>query len=97
VTGQASRAGRIKQRSGHTFKLALIVYAARLMNLDIVDDAVLLQMQESIWSSQLDSGGIPHFFDVNSVRKISSCPDATAEATAIAILSETISAVKRRT
>lgn len=80
----------------YTFKLALMVYALRLMNLDLVDNAVIQQMQECIWSSQLDSGGIPHFFDVNFEGKITSCPDATAEATAIAILSETITATNRK-
>ncbi len=80
----------------YTFKLALLVYAVRLMNLDLVDDAVLHQMQESIWSSQLDSGGVAHFFDVNFEHKITSCPDATAEAAAIAILSETVIAAGRK-
>jgi hypothetical protein len=79
----------------YTFKLALIVYAVRLLNLDVVDEAVLRQMQDNIWSSQLISGGIPHFFDVSSEGKITSCPDATAEATSIAILSETVTAAKR--
>ena len=80
----------------YTFKLALIVYAVRLMGLDLLDVEVLHQMQDRIWSSQLANGGIPHFFDVNSDRKITACPDATAEATAIAILGATVTAAKQK-
>jgi hypothetical protein len=73
-----------------TFKLALIVYAVRLMKLDVADEAILRQMQRAIWSAQVESGGLSHFIVTNSDGKNIPCPDATAEATAIAILSETI-------
>jgi hypothetical protein len=74
----------------YTFKLALVAYAVRLMNLDIVADSVLQQIQETTWSAQLESGGLAHFFSRESDGKVIPCPDATAEATAIAILSETV-------
>jgi hypothetical protein len=74
----------------YSFKLAAVIYAIRLMNIDVVEQEVLKQMQQCLWSTQLESGGIPHFFDVGPSYKITSCPDATGEATAITILSEVV-------
>lgn len=73
-----------------TFKLALIVYAVRLMKLDVADESILRQMRNTLWSAQVEPGGLSHFIVTNSDGKNIPSPDATAEATAIAILSETI-------
>ncbi len=83
-------AGETQSCRQFTFKLALIVYAVRVMDVSLEDRSILNQMQETVWSAQLASGGVAHFFDTDAGGKITPCPGATAEATAIAILSQTV-------
>jgi hypothetical protein len=80
----------------YAFKLALLIYAVRLMDLEGVDEAVVLQMRERLWAAQLESGGVPHYYDVSAAGQCLSCPDATGEATAIGILSETVAPARLR-
>ena len=91
------QSGEIPTYPHCSFKLGVLLYAIRLMGLE-TDDAIaprLDKMKRRLWSAQAEDGGIAHFVDVR--RNGSVAPrhrGSTGEATAIAILSETVQAVK---
>lgn len=75
----------------YTFKLAVLIYACTLLGLsnEYLDELDLMHRQLS--SAQLPSGGVSHFYDMDSSRKVVlPCPDATGEATAIFMLAKTV-------
>ncbi len=80
-----------------SFKLGVLLYAFRLMGLE-TDDAIaprLEKMRRRLWSAQTEEGGIAHFIDVRRDGEVAPRNrGATGEATAIAILSETVEAAK---
>ena len=79
----------------YSFKLAVLLYACKLLGLSSEFPAELDLMHRQLSAAQIPSGGIAHFFDVDSSRmQVLPCPDATGEATAIFILAETIIAVR---
>lgn len=81
-----------------SFKLGVLLYAIRLMGLE-TDDVIaprLEKMRRRLWSAQADDGGIAHFVHVGRDGEVAPrVRGATGEATAIAILSETVQSVKR--
>ena len=75
----------------YTFKLALLVYACERLGLKREFPKELELMHEQLSTSQLPSGGVSHFYDVDSSKKrITPGPDATGEATAIFMLAKTV-------
>jgi hypothetical protein len=80
----------------YSFKLAVLLYACRYMELDREFAEEIEKLEQVLNSVQLSDGGIPHFFDVESKNEICKpCPDATGEATAIFILAKTVSPPQR--
>jgi hypothetical protein len=81
----------------YTFKLASLLYACRLMGLDREFSSQMRLLEEQILTAQLPSGGVSHYMDVSSGRGlVTPGPDATGEATAIFILTQTIQSKYRR-
>ncbi|MBN8601267.1 MAG: hypothetical protein J0M26_09575 [Planctomycetes bacterium] len=75
----------------YAFKLAVLLYACELLGLNSEFPDELKLMHRQLSAAQLPSGGIAHFYDVDSSNKrISPCPDATGEATAIFMLAKSI-------
>jgi hypothetical protein len=75
----------------YTFKLAVLLYACKLLGLNNEFPAELDLMHQQLSAAQLPSGGVSHFYDVDSSRKrVLPCPDATGEATAIFMLAKTV-------
>jgi hypothetical protein len=75
----------------YSFKLGTLLHAIRLLGLEgDVPAATLAGMRDRQWSSQQEDGVIPHFVEVRRDGTASSAPGGTGEATAIAILSETV-------
>jgi len=73
----------------YTFKLAVLLYTCELLGLKGEFPEELELMHGQLSAAQLPSGGIAHFYDVDSSNKrISSWPDATDEATAIFMLAK---------
>ncbi len=80
----------------YSFKLATLLYACRLMDLDREFTLEISQLEQRLCSIQRNDGGIPHFFDVEQKSEVCKpCPDATGEATAIFILAKTVSATNK--
>lgn len=79
-----------------TFKLGVLIYAIRLLDLEKDLERLLPGMRQRLWEAQHDSGGLAHFLDVQKdgafVRGIGS----TGEASAIAILSEVVAVQPNR-
>ncbi len=73
-----------------TFKLGVLLYASRVMNLDGEIGDRLPLMKQRIWSAQTESGGLAHFVDVVADGKSTAGLEPTGEASAIAILAETV-------
>jgi hypothetical protein len=97
VVDHVNRADWIRWRQGdrnaiehYSFKGALLIYAARVLELDREYPEVYTQMKERLWSAQNDDGGIAHFLFVDHAGKTTRAPDATGEACAIAILADTV-------
>jgi hypothetical protein len=83
--------GELTNCRQYSFKLAILYYACRRLGLDREFPEKLEQLRERLSAAQLPSGGVSHFFDVDSKRKtVAPCPDATGEATAIFILAVTL-------
>jgi len=78
----------------YSFKLGVLVYAIRLVGME--QEVPLARMKERLWSAQLASGGLGHFVDVRPDGTVTPGQDATGEATAIAVLTETLEAPGRR-
>lgn len=84
-------AGEAKACRQYSFKLAILLYACRLLGLDREYPKELQEMNKRLQAAQISSGGIAHFFDVEtSGNAVQACPDATGEATAMFILSQTV-------
>jgi hypothetical protein len=76
----------------YAFKLAVLLYACKLLGLNNEFPAELDHVHRQLSAAQIPSGGIAHFFDFDSsTMRILPCPDSTGEATAIFILAETVS------
>lgn len=71
-----------------SFKLGVLVYSIRLLGME--QEVPFARMKERLWSAQLASGGLAHYVDVRPDGTATPGQDATGEATAIAILTETI-------
>lgn len=83
-------AGQSKHCRQYSFKLAVVRYGCRLMGLDQEFSAEMRIIHQRLLDAQLDTGGLPHFFDIagetgSTIRH----SDATGEATAIFMLAET--------
>jgi hypothetical protein len=74
----------------YTFKLGVLLYAIRLLGLEPQVGGRLKEMKDRLWTAQTQSGGVSHFVDVGRDGDVTSRSDPTGEATAIAILSETV-------
>ncbi len=75
----------------YAFKLAVLLYTCRLLGLNSEFPDELDLMHRRLMAAQLPSGGIPHFYDIDSTgTRVMPCPDATGEATAIFMLAETV-------
>ncbi len=74
----------------YTFKLGVLLYAVRLFGMEREIGPPLEGMKRRLWSAQSASGGLAHFVDVKSDGVGANGLDSTGEATAIAILAETI-------
>ncbi len=72
----------------YTFKLGLLLYAIRALGME--QETPLARMKERLWGAQLAGGGVAHFVDVRAGGTATPGQDATGEATAIAILTETL-------
>jgi hypothetical protein len=83
------RGGRATCRH-YTFKLALLMYAIRVVGLEGEYAAELEGMRARLWGAQHADGGLAHFVDVRRGGVAEAAPDATGEATALAILVETV-------
>jgi len=75
-----------------TFKLALLVYAIRLLGMEAEIGAPFTGMKQRLWSAQTESGGLAHFVDVGSDGAITTGRQPTGEASASAILAEVVEA-----
>jgi hypothetical protein len=83
--------GETKTCRQYSFKLASLLYACRLQGLEREFPEELEKMNQRLQSTQLRSGGVAHYFDVEtSGNAVQACSDATGEATAIFILAQTV-------
>lgn len=84
-------AGKTKTCRQYSFKLAILLYACRLLGLEREFPEELEGMNQRLQSAQLRNGGVAHYFDVESSSSaVQNCSDATGEATAIFILAQTV-------
>jgi hypothetical protein len=74
----------------YTFKLGVLLYAIRLLGLEPEIGPRLAGMKRRLWDAQSEDGGVSHFVDVRSDGDMTRGRGATGEASAIAILSETV-------
>jgi hypothetical protein len=72
----------------YTFKLGVLLYAIRVMGMEA--EVPIEGMKERLWSAQMESGGVAHFVDVRFDGTATPGLDSTGEASAIAILAETV-------
>lgn len=87
---KAFQTGQTNSCRQYSFKLATLLCAVRLLGLAAEFPTEVALIQQRLQSAPLDSGGIPHFFDVDKDGVVSNRSGATGEATAIFILAETI-------
>jgi hypothetical protein len=83
--------GEIPTCRHYSFKLGVLLYAIRLLGMEEDIGPSLEAMKRRLWSAQADDGGVAHFIDVR--RDGVATPgrlNATGEASAIAILAETV-------
>jgi len=80
----------------YTFKLALVLYSRRVLELEGDFPVQVRQMRQRLWSAQRRDGGIAHFVDVRADGESTPADDSTGEACAIAILSETVRLLETR-
>ena len=73
-----------------TFKLGVLLYAIRLLGMEQEVGAQLRMMKQRLWDAQTENGGVAHFIEVHKDGRFTRGDGATGEATAIAILSETV-------
>jgi hypothetical protein len=75
----------------YSFKLATLHYACRLLGLEPEFPDTLKEISRKLASAQLKSGGVSHFFDVDTEHDmVYAGADATGEATAMFVLTNTI-------
>ncbi len=72
------------------FKLATVAYAARILNLEQEFLTEIDGIGKRLWECQLYDGGIAHFARIDMEGELVACKDATGEATAVAILCNTV-------
>jgi hypothetical protein len=87
---QDFRAGRRMSCANYTFKLALVVYAARLMGMEQEFAPEIARLTERVWEAQLPTGGLAHSAEVYPNGESVPGIHATGEATAIGILAAII-------
>jgi hypothetical protein len=87
------RAGDRRACRHFTFKLGVLLYAIRLLGLEPELVSQLKAMRQRLWNAQTEHGGVAHFLDVQADGHFTRGLDATGEATAIATLSETVTAL----
>jgi hypothetical protein len=80
-----------------TFKLGVLLYAIRLLGMEPEIGARLKVMKQRLWDAQRESGGVVHFIDVQADGGFTKGREPTGEASAIAILSETVAPLVPRT
>jgi hypothetical protein len=73
-----------------TFKLGLLLYAIRVLDLEHELASLLPGMRQRLWEAQHDRGGLAHFLDVQKDGTFDRGIGSTGEASAIAILSEVV-------
>ncbi len=73
-----------------TFKLGALLYAVRLLGLESEVGPRLEEMRRRLWEAQWEDGGLAHFVEIRGPGDATRGRGATGEATAIAILSETV-------
>jgi hypothetical protein len=75
----------------YSFKLGVLLYAIRLLGIEGEIGPRLEEMRRRLWSAQTEDGGVAHFIDVRHDGGVTPGQrDSTGEATAIAILTETV-------
>jgi hypothetical protein len=75
----------------YTFKLGTLLYAIRVTGLEPELGSRLQPLRESLWRAQRPDGGLAHFVDIAADGTFEpTTADATGEASAIAILTETV-------
>jgi len=72
----------------YTFKLGVLLYAIRIMGMERY--VPFEAMRDRLWSAQTESGGVAHFVDIKGDGTATPSVDSTGEASAIAILVETV-------
>lgn len=75
---------------GYTFKLGALLYAIRLLGLESEVGPPLKKMKRRLWEAQGEDGGLAHSVEIRGPGDATRGRGATGEATAIAILSETV-------
>lgn len=75
-----------------SYKLGLVLYAARVTGLasELLVQPYLAQMELRLWEGQNDDGGVPHAIYYAAPGSYYLSSGATGEATAIAVLAETV-------
>jgi hypothetical protein len=84
------RAGKREFCRHFTFKLGVLLYAIRVMDLEAEIGAPLQTMKRRLWSAQTQAGGVAHFVDVRADGTGTAGREPTGEASAIAILAELV-------
>lgn len=75
----------------YSFKLAVLLCACELLGLKSEFPTEISLMHQRLAAAQLPSGGVAHFYDIeSSTKRTLLCPEATGEATAIFILAKTL-------
>lgn len=91
----AFRSGKKPVCRHYTFKLGVLLYGIRLLGIEAEDPSTLAGMKRRLWSAQTGSGGVAHFVDVRSDGTATIGRQPTGEASAIAVLAETVEAKAR--
>jgi hypothetical protein len=80
--------GQMRTCRHYTFKLGVLMYAIRLLGME--NELPVSGLRDRLWSAQLDSGGVAHFVEVGKDGMVAGKSEPTGEASAIAILAETV-------
>lgn len=78
----------------YTFKLGALLYAVRLLGLESEVGPRLEEMKRRLWEAQGEDGGLAHSVEIRGPGDATRGRGATGEATAIAILSETVQSLR---
>jgi hypothetical protein len=75
----------------YSFKLGVLIYAIRLLGMEEEIGPPLMDMKRRLWSAQEEEGGVAHVIEVRRDGQVTpGRRDSTGEASAIAILAETV-------